>query len=301
MQFYKLKRMNKFLLNYYFVLKVNRYSICYFLSNKYKVLKNIKKWSIFHFYIKMLKSPLVFVFNILESQHSLYRTILYDHIKDIFAQDNQPIIFLPVRNPATTNLVQRAGYIHSRLSDLKKPHVVAFSVAGLDCRHAMCKFGTKIESLTTISSPHHGSRFSDWTHTPQYEEGRVDPVVRFLGITKRALDEIDTKSIRRLNASLPPRDDVKQYSISSWRPSQTMTFALSDLGKKLEDYVPFHKRTCDGVFFSYEAEWGDHLATFDMDHTELIGSNLINNCAPVYRLVLDNLVRHEKVKANLAL
>lgn len=247
----------------------------------------------------MLRNPLVFVFNILETQHALFQTALFDHIKDIFNQDNQQCIFLPVRNPQTTNLNKRADYIHTRLSQFRNPHVVGLSVAGLDCRHAICKLGTKVESLTTISSPNHGSIFADLLHVEQGLNHFSKPVARILGITERALDEITPSMVGRLNKSLPPREDVKQYSISSWKSPEIMTHALYELGTFLELKVKFDKKTSDGVFFSFEMEWGDHLATFDMDHTEIMGSNLKNNCAPVYRLVLDNLLRHERIKANL--
>ena len=78
-----------------------------------------------------------------------------------------------------------------------------------------------------------------------------------------------------------------------------MTLAHYELTRIITDGLPFDKRSTDGTFFTWETEWSNHLATFDMDHTELIGSNLNNNCAPIYRLVLDNLERHERIKANL--
>ena len=108
----------------------------------------------------MLKKPLVFIFNILESQHAVFRTGLHSHLKQIFDQDSQECIFLPIRNSEYSTILKRAETIDQKLRNIGSAHVIALSVSGVDCRMALSKFDTPMQSLFTISSPHNGSQLA---------------------------------------------------------------------------------------------------------------------------------------------
>jgi hypothetical protein len=222
----------------------------------------------------MLKHPFVFIFNILESQHAVFRTSLFNHIRWIFEQDNQKCIFMPIRNSAHSTLEHRAEIIDKKLRNIGSAHIVALSVSGVDCRMALSSYSTPMESLFTISSPHNGSTLATWAYSPERDLSLLDPICKFLGIPFDAFIEMRTDRIQKINKKLP----------------QVNTPICSTSLQGKDDLLV---KWNDGVFYVDEMKWGNHLLSFDGDHTEILGSNLKINCAPLYRLALDNAKRFE--------
>lgn len=240
----------------------------------------------------MLKHPFVFIFNILESQHAVFRTSLFNHIKWIFEQDNQKCIFLPIRNSAHSTLEHRAEIIDKKLRNIGSAHIVALSVSGVDCRLALSSHNTPMESLFTISSPHNGSTLATWAYSPEKNLSLLDPICKFLGIPFDAFIELRTDRIQKINKKLP-KVDTPICSTSSWKhpkPSLDLLMETSELLQGKDDLLV---KWNDGIFYVDEMKWGNHLLSFDGDHTEILGSNLKINCAPLYRLALDNAKRFE--------
>ena len=162
----------------------------------------------------MLKHPLVFVFNILESQHAIFRTSLFDHVRQIYAQDNQECIMFPIRNSQHSNIERRTETIDKTLRSIGPAHIVALSIAGLDCRIALSVHNTPMQSLFTISSPHHGSELAMWAFSPEKDLSLLDPITKFLGVPYEAFVEVRKSSIQKLNKTLTPTE-TPIYSTSS--------------------------------------------------------------------------------------
>lgn len=240
----------------------------------------------------MLKHPLVFIFNILESQHAVFRTSLFDHLKMIFAQDQQECIFVPIRNFSNSMLNKRIESIDKKLKEIGPAHVIAVSISGLDCRIALSHCKTPMQSLFTISSPHHGSELANWASSPGKDFSILDPLTRYLGVPTEAFQEIRPEKIRKLNKSLS-KTDTPIFSTSSWKLQKSLSDLVRTSGSLLQGEENTIINWNDGVFYTREMKWENHLLSFDGDHTEILGSNLKVNCAPLYRLALDNARRLE--------
>ncbi len=91
-----------------------------------------------------------------------------------------------------------------------KVNIIAHSMGGLDARHMLFndrnngKVHERIASLTTISTPHHGSQFADWglDHL-----SLVIPTARMLGLDLKALEDLKTDVCNSFNE----RSDVDAF------------------------------------------------------------------------------------------
>jgi hypothetical protein len=240
----------------------------------------------------MLKSPLVFIFNVLETHYGVYKTSLYDHIRLIFEQDRQECIFMPIRNSGMSTIDKRAEIIDKKLRKIGPAHVIALSVSGVDCRLASIVHSTPMHSLFTISSPHNGSRLATWAWSPDRDLSLLDPISKFLGLPLSGFQEVNTEKLRNIN-KLSASDKIPIFSTSSWKYHRHMNDLLNKTGRYLQGEENTFIKWNDGVFYTEEMKWGSHLLSFDGDHTDLVGCNLKVNCAPLYRLALDNAKRLE--------
>ena len=101
-----------------------------------------------------------------------------------------------------------AAPVHTRATDLKKRvsrvlrhtgaakvHIIAHSMGGLDSRHMLFhdrqggKIHERVASLTTISTPHLGSPYADWSVS---RLPFVFSAARYLGIDLRGLKDLQT-------------------------------------------------------------------------------------------------------------
>jgi len=242
----------------------------------------------------MLKRPVVLVVNMLESHYSKFKHTLYSPVMSIFEADNQPVHFLPIRNASDSSLAQRIDYLDRELRKHQEPHVVGISIAGLDCRLSMDLLSTPVTSLTTVSSPHKGSSLADFASTPSCSSDTIQPILRYLGVPLEAFLEISLRNLKSINANISSNQE-KVFSISSWKDVGEAHEMFKETIGFIDERNPHYKAYNDGVFTEWETQWGTHLLSFDMDHTEIVGSDLHNNCAFIYRLVLDNIRMLEKV------
>jgi hypothetical protein len=242
----------------------------------------------------MLKYPLVFVFNILEDQFSAFGTRLFDHFRLIFEQEGQKCILFPVRNSKYTHIERRAEQIDKKLRSVGPAHVIGLSVSGVDCRIAAAYLSTPMKSLFTVSSPHHGSFFADCASTTEKKFEFIDPVLKLLGLPYFGLAELQTEKMKNLNR-IYPNDKVQIFCSSSWRLNKDTSELLLKTSRMMygNDEESIYKWN-DGIFYMSEMKWKNHLLSFDGDHSHVFGADLKVNCAPIYRLALDNAIRCEK-------
>ncbi len=84
----------------------------------------------------------------------------------------------------------------------EKVNIIAHSMGGLDARHMLFNFREgkkihdKVASLTTISTPHHGTPFADWglANLPL-----VIPIVSKIGLDLAALEDLQTGECKKFN------------------------------------------------------------------------------------------------------
>ncbi|MBQ8359676.1 MAG: alpha/beta fold hydrolase [Oscillospiraceae bacterium] len=105
----------------------------------------------------------------------------------------------------------------------EKINIIAHSKGGLDCRYALSILGAgnKVASLTTISTPHHGSKTMDLLMR------FPDPLIRFAGLcadcwfrllgdknpnSYKVFRALTTEAAEKFNASTPDCDGVMYQS-----------------------------------------------------------------------------------------
>ncbi len=106
----------------------------------------------------------------------------------------------------------------------KKVNIIAHSMGGLDARHMLFndrneeRIHQRIASLTTISTPHHGSPFADWgiDNLPF-----VIPVAQKLGLDLNALKDLRTDACKGFNE----RSDVKDFERACEKTIRFQTYA----------------------------------------------------------------------------
>ena len=244
----------------------------------------------------MLKYPLVFIFNILEEQFHYFRFGLHEHFQLIFEQEDRKVFFTPIRNSNFSHIERRVEMIDKKLRKIGPAHVIALSVAGVDCRFASAYKSTPMKTLFTISSPHHGSCFADYMTSTDKKMNFIDPILKLVGLPYYGLAELQTEKLKSLN-KIYPKSLVEVESTSSWRLNKDTSELMYPSSKILSgsDENAIYKWN-DGLFYLNEMKWGNHLLSVDGDHSHVHGSDLKVNCAPAIRLAIDNAIRSERME-----
>ena len=106
----------------------------------------------------------------------------------------------------------------------EKVNIIAHSMGGLDTRHMLFndrnkgKIHERVASLTTISTPHHGTTFADWGLE---NLSSIIPVARELGLDLNAFSDLRTNECKAFNEN----PDVKEFEASCSPTIKFQTYA----------------------------------------------------------------------------
>lgn len=125
----------------------------------------------------------------------------------------------PPRMNPTGSIAERAQDLKNYLQNQndtrdQKVHLVAHSMGGLDSRYMISKLGMadRVLSLTTISTPHHGSPLADIVIA------RTNPALtkfmEHLGINTKAAFDLTTGASRGFNDNVPDSPGISYFSIA---------------------------------------------------------------------------------------
>jgi len=168
--------------------------------------------------------------------------------------------------PATPwgeSIERRAAFLAEALKDCAGPiHLIGHSMGGLDARHYITHLGghQKVASLTTISTPHLGSilatqalsaRLSPWKHIP-------------------AVAYLSHAAMAHFNESTPDMPGVIYRSYSAARSLSGLPWWIRPYGRR----ISVAEGANDSLVSVSSATWGEHIATLQADHFELIGSHV---------------------------
>jgi len=161
----------------------------------------------------------------------------------------------------------------------EKVNIIAHSKGGLDARYMIWKYdyGNKVASLTTISTPHHGSVVADYmlydknlfTRTAVNMVSYMEKFVNDLyPDAYSAAFELTTVKLKEFNQNVTPDDRVYYQSVYSVmnKPSDDPFFSISyKYMKKLEG-------ANDGLVSENSAKWGDNITKIDggISHSQII-------------------------------
>lgn len=161
-----------------------------------------------------------------------------------------------------------------------KVNLIAHSKGGLDARYMISKLDMQdhIASLTTLSTPHHGSGLSAKLLTmPLFIAKTIafftDTFYRLLGDRKpdifRLGQELTADAMEEFNASVPNAPGVYYQSFSSTAPHK----------KAFLRFIPYQiSRYCeqddtDGMVAVKSSQWGNYRGSMsaELDHFKMVG------------------------------
>jgi len=160
--------------------------------------------------------------------------------------------------PWAGSIAQRADALAHQLANETGPlHLLAHSMGGLDARRWITKLhgADKTVSLTTLSTPHHGSAAADHVcHT--HSLFRI-----FAGVR-----DLTTSNLKKFNAQTPDYPDVIYRSYTAARPIQQQPWLVRGHGQ----YIQMAEGDNDSQVSVHSGQWGTHIGTLPCDHFELI-------------------------------
>lgn len=175
-----------------------------------------------------------------------------------------------VKLPMMSSVPARAKALVAAIDAL--PHeridVIAHSLGGLDTRYALAHLGlsSRVRSLVTIGTPHHGSPIADLFH-----EGQLDwlrRLVGVLGLPITALEWLSSSALDKFNREVPDVPGVRYASvIGGLRNGSPIPVALMASHAWLTRIAGPN----DGVVPTASQYWGETLAEIEADHFAQIG------------------------------
>ena len=175
-----------------------------------------------------------------------------------------------VKLPMASSVPARAKALVAAIDAL--PHeridLVAHSLGGLDARYALAHLGlaTRVRSLVTIGTPHHGSPLADLFH-----EGQLDwlrRLVGVLGLPVTALEWLSSSALDKFNRDVPDVPGVRYACVvGGLKKGSPIPMALMASHAWLERVAGAN----DGVVPVRSQFWGETIAEIDADHFAQIG------------------------------
>lgn len=195
--------------------------------------------------------------------------------------------------------------IHSFCEDhnYEKVNVVAHSMGGLDIRCALSKMDVahKVESLTTIATPHHGSSLADLVlKAPELLTEKLSLVFDWFGNnvfpkTKSdalgSLEQLSCSYVKEVfNPGHPNVEDVAYYSYSAAVGKGT-EYSINPV-LKFQNSQIFEKEGGNDAFVSIEsAKWGTHQETVPLSHLAQMHLQMNKESKKIYEQFWMNVIK----------
>jgi len=185
-----------------------------------------------------------------------------------------------------------------------KVNVIGHSQGGIDGRALISglKYGNRVASLTTVSSPHRGTEVADVVSglVPGFSYDVINAILKAIsGLTdspgspnlKSALGQLTTPGMQRWNAAHPNDPAVRYYSVAgrssariassdcaggAWGNSSRIDFldpllAIPATVFAIYSDNPLVPKTNDGLVTVESAKWGKFLGCVPADHLDEVG------------------------------
>ena len=172
--------------------------------------------------------------------------------------------------------------------------IIAHSMGGLDARHMITHLGMadRVAALVTISTPHRGSAYADWSLKHVGQRIGLLQLMKSLNIDSGAFADLTIERCARFNEVTPDAPGVKYYSISASRPWTK----VPPWGIHSWRIVHAAEGANDGLVSVTSATWGEHLETWAADHWHTInrrfvveGANKTGDIVPYYLRMLEKV------------
>ncbi|MCL2722249.1 MAG: hypothetical protein FWD47_13050 [Treponema sp.] len=230
-----------------------------------------------------LKYPIVFVHGIIAHDRFRYFSF-WGRIPKILKQNGIKVFFGNTDSwgSCESNAKILKENIEKILIETKseKVNIIAHSKGGIDSRYLIWKydFGNKIASLTTLSTPHHGSELADLIYKI--------PIIHF-GITKIAL-----KIFGKLYGDINPDMYNVNYQLTTEKMKEFNENIIMDNNVYYQSFYTIMRNSFDDLMFfythlylklkfgendgfvcSYSSKWGNNFMKIEggISHAEILG------------------------------
>lgn len=195
-------------------------------------------------------------------------------------------------------------------NSFNKVNIVAHSMGGLDMRYALSKLDIagKIESLTTVSTPHRGAslaeltlkapdavkdrlaEFLDWMGNNIFPTGQSDAAGSAQQLTRQYL-------LEQFNPNVPNVEGLPYYSFSS-AVGRNTNQPITVISRYQNRHIFEEEGINDGMVSVKSSKWGDHIKTGNISHLEQMNFRLKDEREPLFRKFWLDVIRHLEEKGH---
>jgi triacylglycerol lipase len=143
-------------------------------------------------------------------------------------------------------------------------NIVAHSMGGLDARYLISRLGfaDRVQSLTTIGTPHRGSHMADWFQANFRRGVPLLFLLEALGLDVDGFGACRPSACREFNASTPDAAGVRYFSFGGDVPAARVTPFL----RRAWNILSPVEGPNDGLVSVASAHWGEYLGSVRADH-----------------------------------
>lgn len=176
-----------------------------------------------------------------------------------------------VRLPAAASVPDRAKILVEKIAELghDRVDIIAHSLGGLDARYALAKLGlgTRVRSLVTIGTPHHGTPLANFAN--EGVTGFARKAIKKVGIQLHALDWLTPAALEKFNAECPNAPGVRYACVVGGIREAGTPVALTIA--VVHAYLRRVSGPNDGLVPISSQYWGETIAEIEADHWEQVG------------------------------
>jgi triacylglycerol lipase len=217
---------------------------------------------------RLTRHPLVFCHGMLglsALRMQLPERLNYFHALDPFLRERGFRALYP-DVPATGGVAERAAKLKEQiLCWTDEPiNLIAHSMGGLDCRHMITHLAMadRVRSLTTISTPHHGTYLADWFIRNYRHRFPLLFAMEALGVSMAGFRACLPAACAEFNARTPDAPGVRYFSYGA-AVSQAL---VNPLFRRVWNILTAVEGPNDGMVSVASARWGEYLGTISADH-----------------------------------
>lgn len=224
--------------------------------------------------------PIIYVHGVGISYHPFEYLV---PLKKAFAEKGYSL--LVARTPAVDTFKKSAEVLQEDIKRMVPQgpfHLVGHSMGGLVARYYATHFNQdgRVLSVTTISTPHRGSKVADWilekvgqNHSTKnlpsvVEKGVLDLLKQFFGNSWTVVRELSTKHMNTtFNQNVPNQAPIRYFSVGSYIPWPQVVYTQNPyllLAYKINSEAG-HPLS-DGPVSVESAAWGESLGEYPSDH-----------------------------------
>lgn len=212
-----------------------------------------------------IQAPVVLVHGILGfSEINVGGIKIADYFRDIppALREAGHIVPQPPRLNQAGAIADRAQDLKNYLEDEnnadvfgKRVHLFAHSMGGLDSRYMISQLGMedRIISLTTISTPHHGSILADIF--VDHSDPRIFPFAKRIGLDIDGARDLTVKHMAEFNKEILDSPKIRHFSVAGNSP--TFLGRSWDIAKLTHSIIQKQDGDNDGIVSVNSAAFGE--------------------------------------------